>query len=95
MINYIIDNMKKQVFLKEGDKMSARKKIVYPTLEAEFSRRGIKKYIVAESLGIKPLTLSKKLGGEIKFTADEAIQIQEQWFSDMTVNELFGKEVKS
>ncbi len=71
--------------------MSAKKKIIYPTLEAEFSRHGIKKHTVADSLGIEPQTLSKKLNGKIRFTAEEAIQIQETWFSDMTVNELFRK----
>ena len=71
--------------------MSARKKIVYPALEAEISRHGIKKYEIAESLGIHPRTFSNKLGGTIRFSAEEAIQIQEQWFNDMTVNELFKK----
>lgn len=77
--------------MKEDDNLSARKKIVYPALEAEISRHDIKKYAIAESLGIQAQTLSKKLGGEIKFTVDEAIQIQEQWFSDISVNELFRK----
>ena len=71
--------------------MSVRKKIVYPALEAEIARLGIKKYQIAESLGIHPRTLSNKLGGTIRFSAEEAVQIQEQWFSDMTVNELFRK----
>ena len=77
--------------MKEDDNLSARKKIVYPTLEAEISRNGIKKYQIAESLGIHPRTFSKKLGGVIKFSAEEAIQIQEQWFSEISVNGLFRK----
>ena len=71
--------------------MSVRKKIVYPALEAEISRHGIKKYKIAERLGIHPRTFSNKLGGTIRFSAEEAILIQEQFFSDMTVNELFKK----
>lgn len=74
--------------------MPARKKVVYPMLESEIARHGIKKYEIAETLGIKPLTLSKKLGGEIKFTLDEGLLIWGKWFSNVPMHELFRKNAR-
>ncbi|MBR1529908.1 MAG: XRE family transcriptional regulator [Oscillospiraceae bacterium] len=75
--------------------MSAKKRIVYPNLEAEIAGHGIRKYKIAENLEITPRTLSKKLSGEVRFTVEEAIQIQEQWFSNLPINELFRRAKES
>ena len=69
-----------------------QKKVIYPELEAQLAKKGCYKMKLAELLGIMPRTLSNKLSGVSHFTVEEAIQIQEQWFSDMTVNELFQKK---
>jgi len=68
-----------------------KKKIVYPELEAQLAKKGCYKMKLAEMLGIFPRTLSKKLKGDSHFTVEEAITIQEQWFSEISVNELFKR----
>ncbi|MDE5792982.1 MAG: hypothetical protein K2H66_05600 [Oscillospiraceae bacterium] len=68
-----------------------KKKIVYPELEAQLAKKGCYKMKLAKILNITPRTLSNKLKGVSRFTAEEAIQIQEQWFNDISVNELFKK----
>lgn len=67
------------------------KKVIFPELEAGLAGKGIMKKEVCQLLNIMPRTLSNKLAGVSCFTVEEAIQIQEQWFNDMTVNELFKK----
>ena len=67
------------------------KKVIYPELEAQLAKKGYYKMKLAEMLGIMPRTLTNKLSGVSHFTVEEAIQIQEQWFSDIPINELFRK----
>ena len=62
-----------------------------PELEAQLAKKGYYKMKLAEMLGIMPRTLTNKLSGVSHFTVEEAILIQEQWFSNMTINELFRK----
>ena len=47
----------------------------YPVLEAEISRKGVKKKDIAESLGIEPRALSRKLMGETRFWWEEVKKI--------------------
>ena len=68
------------------------KKVIFPELEAGLAGKGIMKKEVFQLLDIMPRTLSNKLTGVSHFTVEEAVQIQEQFFKDMTVNELFKKE---
>ncbi|MBR1530014.1 MAG: hypothetical protein IJ642_12050 [Oscillospiraceae bacterium] len=68
------------------------KKVIFPELEAGLAGKGIMKKEVCQLLDIMPRTLSNKLTGVSHFTVEEAVQIQEQFFKDMTVNELFKKE---
>ena len=68
-----------------------KKKIVYPELEAQLAKKGCYKMQLAKMLGITPRALSNKLTGVSRFAIEEAIQIQEQWFNDISVNELFKK----
>ncbi len=67
------------------------KEVIFPELEAGLAGKGIMKKEVCQLLNIMPRTLSNKLSGVSHFTVEEAILIQKQWFSDMTVNELFKK----
>lgn len=67
------------------------KKVIYPELEAQLAKRGCYKMELAKLLGIMPRTLRNKLSGISHFTVEEAVWIQENWFSDKTVNELFRK----
>lgn len=41
---------------------------------------------------LKYNTLCKKVNGELRFSLDEAIRLQEEFFPDVTVNELFRHE---
>ncbi len=68
------------------------KKVIYPELIAGFARKGIRKKDVSDLLNIMPRTLLNKLTGVSHFTVEESILIQQTWFSDMTINELFKKE---
>lgn len=74
--------------------MQVKNKIIYPELEAQLAKKGCYKMKLAKMLDITPRTLSNKMTGVSHFTVEEAIQIQEQWFSDIPINELFkhGKE---
>ncbi|MDE5885780.1 MAG: hypothetical protein K2H29_11990 [Oscillospiraceae bacterium] len=72
--------------------MSVRQKIVYPTLEAEIARRGIKKYEIAKFLGISPRTFSNKLSASIGFSLEQGLTIWKTFFSDVPIDELFRKE---
>lgn len=68
------------------------KNIFYPALEAEIRKRRIKKKDIAEMLCLKQNGFFYKLSGRRKFSVDEAIKIQETWFPDIPVNELFKHE---
>ncbi len=63
--------------------------VIYPALAGEIAKRGIAKKDIAANIGITPRTFSKKLHGITSFTWQEAIQIRDIFFSDMTVEELF------
>lgn len=71
--------------------MAKKKQIVFPVLEAEIARRGIRKYELADTLRIKPRTFSNKMNGSIGFSLKEAIEIKQTWFPDIPVEELFKK----
>ena len=61
---------------------------MYPTLKAEFARRGLTLQMVADRLGIGVSTLSSKIrnGG---FTLKEAKQIKEILETDIPIEVLF------
>lgn len=64
----------------------------YPRLEAEMILRHVTRLNLKDCIKLKYNTLCKKVNGELRFSLDEAIRIQETFFSDMTVNELFRHE---
>ena len=67
-------------------------KPVFPVLEAELSRRGIKKKDVAKELGISNKCMSNKMTGKTELTLSEILSIQ-KIIPDVTIDELFSHEV--
>ena len=60
----------------------------YPVLESEIILRKISKKDIYQLLGLQANTLTLKLNGNLRFSLDEAIRIQETFFSDVSVNQL-------
>ncbi len=61
----------------------------YPVLESEIILRKISKKDIYQLLDVQPNTFTLKLNGNLRFSLDEAIRIQETFFSDVSVNQLF------
>lgn len=61
----------------------------YPVLESEIILRKISKKDIYSLLGFHANTFTLKLNGNLRFSLDEAIRIQETFFSDISVNQLF------
>lgn len=61
----------------------------YPVLESEIILRNITKKKMREFLGVEQSTFVTKLNGTRRFSLDEAIRLQEEFFPDISVNELF------
>lgn len=64
----------------------------YPVLESEIILRKISKKDIYQLLDVQPNTFTLKLNGNLRFSLDEAIRIQETFFPDISVNELFRHE---
>lgn len=67
---------------------------MYSNLEAEIVRNRISKEILAKAIGKTYTTFTLKLNGKYSFTYDEAIKIQETFFPDIEIKELFKKDNK-
>lgn len=63
--------------------------VTYPILVGEIAKRGIKKRVIAQSIGICDKSLSNKLSGRVPFTWPEVKAIRYRFFPDMTPDELF------
>lgn len=61
----------------------------YPVLESEIILRNITKKKMREFLGVEQSTFVTKLNGTRRFSLDEVIRLQEEFFPDISVNELF------
>ena len=61
----------------------------YPRLEAEMILRHATRLNLKDCIKLKYNTLCKKVNGELRFSLDEAIRIQETFFPDVSVNQLF------
>ena len=72
--------------------MRTLKKNKYPNLRAEMSRIGIKQADIAELLGIREVTVSKKMNGKSTFDIDEAFLIKETFFSNLSLDYLFSDD---
>lgn len=64
----------------------------YPKLEMEIFKARITKKSIADYLGITPKALNNKLKNRNHFTIDEAKKIQEHFFPEFTLEELFAVE---
>lgn len=63
-------------------------------LEAEIVRKKIKKDKIANEIGKTYSTLLKKISGEYPFTYEEALLIQEKFFPECDIKELFYDDEK-
>lgn len=61
----------------------------YPKLEAEIKRKGIKKTVIAQLLGVDEVTIWHKTCGKRSFTVEQAILIQQTWFPEIPIQDLF------
>lgn len=61
----------------------------YPLLESEIILRKISKKDIYQLLDVQPNTFTLKLNGNLRFSLDEAIRIQETFFPDVSINQLF------
>ena len=68
--------------------------VYYPNLAGEIARRGIKKKVIAESLGVCRRSLQNRLDGKVPFSYEDASTIQKRLFPDLTLDYLFEKEMK-
>lgn len=64
--------------------------VYYPVLVGEIARRGIKKKVIAESIGVSGHALANKLNGRAPFTWPEVRAINLKFFPDMSPEELFA-----
>lgn len=62
---------------------------MHNNLEAEIKRKKINKKIIALKIGRTYNTLNLKISGKFPFTYDEALKIQEEFFPDIELKELF------
>jgi len=67
-------------------------KKVYPNLEAEMARKGLKRKDLADVLNVRTATIYDKLNGKYPFTLNEAMKIRDNLFPDLTVDYLFSSE---
>lgn len=64
---------------------------MHNNLQAEIVRKKINKQMIADAIGRTYNTLNLKISGKYSFTYDEAIKIQERFFPDCDLKELFEK----
>ncbi len=58
-------------------------------LKAEMARRSVRCIDSANLLGVRPATISLKIGCKSQFTFDEAQSIQRNYFPDLELEYLF------
>ena len=64
---------------------------MYNNLEAEITRKKIKKPLIAKEIGRTYNTLNQKISGKYPFTYDEALLIHEKFFPECEFKSLFKK----
>lgn len=69
--------------------------VKYPVLVGEIAKRGIKKSVIAESIGVSTKTFYNKMAGFAPFTWPEACTIQERFFPDMDKDLIFRSDLDS
>ena len=65
--------------------------IAFPTLTGEIAKRGIKKTVIAERIGVSVRTLYDKMAGKTSFTWEEANAIHSVFFPDIEKDTLFKR----
>lgn len=65
--------------------------VLYPNLVGEIARRGIKKKVIAQSIGVCDKSLNNKLTGRVPFTWPEVKLIRRQFFPDVDPEYLFKR----
>ena len=66
---------------------------MYPNLRAELARKDLSIPQLAELTGIKTTTLYDKYNGRSAFSLDEAVLIRDSLCLEMSIDDLFRKEV--
>ena len=66
--------------------------VQYPVLVGEFAKRGIKKKVICESIGVCDTSLRRKLDGKVPFTWPEVKTISHRFFPDIPLDELFAEK---
>ena len=61
----------------------------YSNLRAEMARLGITNEMMAETIGVNPGTFSAKLNQRGRLKLEEAVEIRETYFPELTVDYLF------
>lgn len=74
-----------------GEKVRRR---MFPNLEAEMARKGLKGKDLAEILGVRVATVYDKLNGKYPFSLDEAMKIKRTFFPEYSIEYLFSKEIE-
>lgn len=64
----------------------------YPTLRAELAKRGIKKNVIARTLGISDRSLANKMNGITSWTWPEVCKVNAVFFPDMDKDTLFAED---
>lgn len=67
---------------------------MYKNLEAELARKGIKRLDIAKKCRRRYATVIDKLNGKAKISLDEAREIRDEFFPEMTLDYLFAKDSK-
>lgn len=65
---------------------------MYPNLDAEMARKGIKRKDLAGLFSGRIPTVSDKLNGKYPLSLDEAEKIRSEYFPDLTLDYLFDKK---
>ena len=66
-------------------------KALYPNLASEIAKRGIKKCVIASTIGISSRAFYNKMSGLVPFTWPETCAIRDTFFPDMNKDTLFAK----
>ena len=69
--------------------------VTYPVLIGEIAKRGIKKKTIADSIGCGSKSLTNRLLGKVQFTWPEVQIIQQHFFPDVEVKDLFATSDKA
>lgn len=65
---------------------------MYPNLEAEMEKRGLKRKDLARLFNNRAATVSDKLNGKSPMYLDDAFKIKNTHFPDLPVDYLFNKK---